>query len=227
MNRTVKIAALVTALCLVSASLFGCNGNAEKAEYFELIKTSSEAAVALESGEILVHESITADVEIEGVNNSGNSETFIYFTNGEVPDFELRATTSIGVDGAAKQYELIKDGDTVLELVDGVGDFVSEKELPDIFANFRVDFELNDIKTVVVESELKGVKVYKLSMTKAYADEFDSEVDGVNTDCTDIAYSYYIDSRGTLQKVVCETASTVTVGGQSQSLVSVVDSAIA
>lgn len=223
MNRIFKIAALGAAVCVLSASLFSCGGDAQNDEYFAAVKNGSELATALDAGEILVHESITASEDIEGGYANGTSETHIRFT-GE--NFELKSTLSSG-ENDSSTYELIKDGDTVIELKNGEGELVTDVELPDVFATFRVDFTAEDIEDVAVETELKGVKSYKLRMTKSYVNGFDSDTEGVVTDCTDVVYTYYITPRGELEKVVSEKSLTVTVGDKAQSVVKVVDSAIA
>ncbi len=227
MNRTVKFAAVGAAACILSASLFSCGGGADKGECYELIKSSSEVATALEVGEILIYESVTADVDIEEYYAGGTSETYIRFTGGENLDFELSTSTAVDADSPASTYELIKSGDTVFELYDGVGNVVENPELPDIFANFRVNFTSDDIKKVEVETGLKGVKAYKLTMTKAYINGFDSKTEDAHTDCTGITYTYYLDTHGELEKVVCETKISVTAGDKTQTVVKVTDSAIA
>ena len=227
MNRTVKFAAIGAAVCILSASLFSCGGGVDKGECYELIKASSEAAAALEAGEILIYESVTADVDIEDCYTGGTTETYIRFTGGEALDFELSSSKAVSIDSPATTYELIKSGDTVFELYDGVGKMLENPELPDIFENFRVNFTAEDIKKVEVETGLKGVKAYKLTMTKAYINSFDSKTESAQTDCNGITYTYYLDPHGELEKVVCETLVSVKAGDKTQTVIKVTDSAIA
>ncbi len=226
MNRIVKLAVLSTAVCALSGMLFACGNDAEINQYYEIVKLGSESAVALDVSEILVHESVTADKDIEGCYLNGTSETYIHFIGDDASDFELNSISSFG-EGDAVTYELIKNDDMILELYNGSGNLVDDAVIPDFFENFRLGFTAQDIKRIDVGVELKGVKSYKFTMSKAYINSFDSEADGVATDCTDVSYTYYIDPYGVLEKVVSETALTVTYGDKTQNVVRVIDSAIA
>lgn len=195
-------------------------------EYYDVVKASSEWAVSLESGEILVHESVTVDENIEGGYVNRSSETYVRFSGENASDFELKSTSS--VDGAESvTYELIKDGDRILALENGEGDFVDGAEVPDIFENLRVEFEATNIKDASVEIGLKGVKSYKLTMNKEYTDSFDSETDGVLYDCTGLIYTYYVNPHGELEKAVYETTASITCGDMVQNVVTVVDATVA
>lgn len=227
MKRTLKTAVLGTALCLSACLLFSCGGSAQTAEYYEAVKTACESALTKESGEILIYESITADTDIENGYKNGSRETYIRFDGTEAPDFEMSVTDTFAGEDEPALYELIKDGDMILELVDGQGSIVTDVELPDIFENFRVDFEADDIKNAEVELRDKGIKCYKLTMKPSFVDSFDGETDGASSDYTAVTYSFYIDSVKRLEKVVCEMAVTVTVGDQTQQVVRVIDSEIA
>lgn len=218
-----KITFLGAVLCLAVTLLFSCTASSEAAEYYDIIKASCESALSKESGEILIYESITADTDLENGYKSGSTETYIYFSGSESPDFEMTVTDS-SENGT---YQLFKDGETVIELFDGEGSIVTDKELPDLFENFRVEFTADDIKKAETEQREKGVKCYKLTMKPSFVDRFDGEADGVSSDYTAITYSFYIDSVKRLEKIVCEMTVTVTADGQTQQVVRVIDSEIA
>ena len=222
MKRTKKITFLGTALCLAVTLLFSCTAGSEAAEYYDIIKASCESALSKEIGEILIYESITTDTDLENGYKSGSSETYIYYSGSESPDFEMTVTDS----GESATYQLFKNGETVIELVDNEGSVVTDKELPDLFENFRVNFTAEDIKKAEAEQHEKGVKCYKLTMKTSFVDSFDSEADGVSSDYTAVTYSFYIDSLKRLEKIVCEMTATVTADGQTQQVVRVIDSQI-
>ena len=227
MKRIQKTAVFATALCLAVSILASCGSKVDVAEYYELIKTSCNSALAIESGEILVYESITADSDMENGYATGSVETYVRFEGNETPDFELSSTKITASTGDYEFYELIKDGDTVIELIDGEGKFAENVQLPDIFENFRVEFTAQDVKSIEIEQREKGVKCYKLIMKSAYIDSFDTETAEVSSDCTALTYSFCIDSLKRLEKVVCEMTLTVSANGQTQKVVRVIDSEIA
>ncbi len=227
MSKTVRIAALGASLLLAASALFSCGNNGQIADSYEIIKESTDKALAIESGEILVYEMNTAAKDIEGYSLNSSSETYIRYTGTESPDFDLNATKTDIASGETEAYELIKDGDSVLELFNGQGEFVEDAEIPDIFELFRVEFGTSDIKSVEVVRMEKGVQLYSLTMSEKYANKFDTEADGVVTDCTGVVLSYYINSVKELQKVVCEYTSTVTVNGESAEVVKAIDAQIA
>ncbi len=227
MNKNVRIAALGAAVCLVASSFFACGSKALITDTYTIIKDSTDKALSIESGEILIYEMNTAEKDIEGHPLNVSTETYIRFTGTENPDFDLNATTDVTATGECTTYELVKDGDTVLELIDGSGSFAPDAEIPDIFEMFRLDFSEEDIKSVELTPTEKGIQLYKLTMSKQYADKFDTEADGVTTDCTEVVLAYYIDAVKNLQKLVCEYTSTVTVDGTSVQVVKAVDAQIA
>ena len=227
MSKTVRIAALGATVLLAVSAFLACGGNAQITDSYKIIKESTEKALENESGEILVYEMNTAAKDIEGYSLNTSSETYIRYTGTESPDFDLNATRTDIASGETEAYELIKDGDNVLELLNGQGEFVEDAELPDIFELFRVEYDTSDIKSVEIKYMEKGVQLYALTMSGKYADKFDTEADGVVTDCTGVVLSYYINSVKELQKVVCEYTSTVTVNGESAEVVKAIDAQIA
>lgn len=227
MNKTVRIASFGAAVCLAAASLFACGNKTLITDTYTIIKESTDKALSIESGEILIYEISTADKNIEGHSLNGSTETYIRFTGTEDPDFDLTATIDDTLIGETTTYELVKDGETVIELVDGNGSFAPDADIPDIFETFRLDFTVSDIKNVEVTPTEKGIQLYKLTMSKDYANKFDTEADGVATDCTDVVLAYYIDAVKNLQKLVCEYTLTVTVDGTAVNVVKAVDAQIA
>lgn len=227
MKKTVKIASLGMAVCLAAASLFACGDKTQITDTYAIIKESTDKALGIESGEILIYEMNTASEDFEGYVLNTSTETYIRFNGTEAPDFDLNATSVVTATGESTTYELIKDGENVLELTNGEGSFVEDAVLPDIFETFRLDFDEGDIKSVEIVRMEKGVQLYELTMTSKYADKFDTEADGASTDCTGVVLAYYIDSVKNLQKLVCEYTSTVTVDGVSKQVVKAVDAQIA
>ncbi len=227
MKKNVRIAALGISLLLAASAAFACGDNGQTAEAYTIIKESTDKALSIESGEILIYEMNTADKDFEGYALNKSSETYIRFTGTEDPDFNLSATITAVDAGQADTYELIKDGENVLELTNGEGAFIEDAVLPDIFELFRLEYDVKDIKSVEVVWLEKGIQLYSLTMNSQYANKFDITEDDMTTDCTDVVLSYYINSVKELQKVVCEYTSTVTVNGESVKVVKAIDAQIA
>ncbi len=227
MKKNVRIAALGISLLLAASAAFACGDNGQTAEAYTIIKESTDKALSIESGEILIYEMNTADKDFEGHILNKSSETYIRYTGTEEPDFDLNATITAIATGETDTYELIKDGENVLELTNGEGAFIEDAVLPDIFEIFRLGYDVKDIKSVEVVWQEKGVQLYSLTMNSQYANKFDATEDGVTTDCTGVVLSYYINSVKELQKVVCEYTSTVTVNGETVNVVKAIDAQIA
>lgn len=225
MNRLYRIAALGAALALASTVLVGCRNEKDISEKLSIISESCEKTVTQESGEILIYKTLKVDTDIEGVAENSSEETYIkYANNTGDPDFTINRTSTVNASEQSSSYEFVKEGDILIELYDGVGNFA--QTAPDIFEGIRLDFDVSDIESIEVTSLSKGVKEYNILMTDEYADTFDSESDGTVIDCTKVVYCYYIDSMLELSNILRETTSTLTHNGESQTMVEFIDAKI-
>lgn len=227
MKKIIKIAALVCALCVFTAAFAGCGATADFSEELSLIADSVTDAVGRESGEVLIHEAVDTETDIEGIFESGYVETYVRFTKGDKLNFSLERNTVLKSGEIASKYELIKDGDAVYELFDGKGKEVEMTEFPDFFESFNINYEAKNVKKVDSEIVGNGVTLYTLTMTAGFADGFDRDVDGVKVDCTAVEYGYYIDTHDVLQKMTVKYTYKVTQEGKTQTVTKLVNSEIA
>ena len=225
MNRFLKIVSLGMALFIGATLLVGCRDEKDITQKIELVFEASDKAISDENGEILIYKTVKLDKDIEGVLVNTSEDTFVQFRNNiDEPDFEL--TRDYSESGAEKstQYQFVKEGDVMIELFDGRGDYA--EVAPDIFEEFKLTFTAADVDYIEVTAKEKGFKEYKFYMTEAYINTFDSEADGLTKDCTDIAYGYYVNNYKNLSNVLREYVYTVTYNGEAQQLIEFVDAKI-
>lgn len=225
MNRFLKILSLVTAL-LVCASLFvGCRNEKDISEKLELIFEACDKAISDESGEILIYRNVLVQTDIKDLLAGITEETYVQFRNNTGdPDFNLTRNTVRSDSDEAVEYEFAKEGEVMIELVNGSGDYATEA--PDIFEEFKLTFTADDVDTIEVTVREKGFKEYLFYMKQSYADSFDSEADGLKKDCVSVTYCYYVDNYKNLSNILREYIYTATYEGESQKLVEFIDAKI-
>lgn len=225
MNRFLKTVSLIMALLIGAVLFVGCRNEKEIAEKLALVFEAFDKATTEESGEILIYKTVKLEKDIPGVLVNTSEDTFVQFRNNiDAPDFDL--TRDYSESGAEKsvQYKFSKEGELMVELVDGMG--VYAEVAPDIFEEFKLSFTAADVDYIEITTKEKGFKEYKFYMTEAYINTFDSEADGLTKDCTDIAYGYYVDNYKNLSNVLREYVYTVTYNGEAQQLIEFVDAKI-
>ncbi len=229
MNKFCRIAALGVAVFLSASMFFGCRDEKDIAEKFAFISESCDKALALESGEILIYDSVKLNKDVEGAAQNGTTETYIVFENGpKSPDFGLEKNVMLDASDKASKYELVKTPETVIEFVDGVGkELPKDTEMPDIFEIFRVSFEASDIEDVTVTLLDKGIRSYTLTMSDEYADKYDFNEGDASSDCTGVVICYYINSVKELSNVTFEITSELTASGETQTVTRFIDAKIA
>lgn len=223
MKALLRTAALLAAFVLV-CTMSACGRNeAAIAESLDAVKESCKVEAEAKSGEICIYKTIKLDTDIEGIAQNSSIETYIKYVNetGD-PDFALTETTKIATSNNSSTRTFEKEGELMLELVDGVGNFATEA--PDIFEELHANFEVQDVESSdVVATGYKGIKEYKFVMTSEYANSFDTERDGAVLDCIAVKYTYSIDGSKDIATILREYTYTITYDGQSQTLVEVVD----
>lgn len=225
MNRFLKMLSLALVLLIGVALFAGCRNEKDISEKLDLIFEACDKAIGDESGEILIHKTVKLNTDIEDILESSTEETFVQFRNnsGE-PDFNLTRDYSATNSDSVSNYEFAKEGEVMIELFDGSGDYATEA--PDIFEEFRVKFTASDVESIEITTQEKGFKEYKLYMKSSYANGFDSEADGLTKDCISVAYCYYVDNYKNLSNILREYVYTVTYEGESQELVEFIDAKI-
>ena len=225
MNRFLKMLSLALALLVGAMLLASCRNEKDISEKLDLIFEACDKAIGDESGELLIHKTVKLDADIEDVLESSTEETFVQFRNNSGdPDFNLTRDYSSKNSANVSNYEFAKEGDVMIELFDGSGNYVTEA--PDIFEEFKVKFTASDVDEMVVTPKEKGFKEYKFYMKAAYANGFDTESDGLKKDCVGVAYCYYVDNYKNLSNILREYVYTVTYGEESQKLTEFIDAKI-
>ena len=229
MNKFCRIAALGVAVLLSASMLFGCRDEKDIADKFAIINESCDRALSLESGEILIYDTVKLDKDVEGVAQNGTTETYIVFENApEDPHFGLERTEILDARDTASKYELIKNDKAVIEFIDGVGkELAIDTEMPDIFEIFRINFDVSDIEDVTVTLLDKGIRAYALTMSDEYANKYDFNEEGISSDCTDVVICYYISSVKDFGNVTFEITSKLTADGETQTVTRFIDAKIA
>ena len=129
MNKFLRGACFAAALVVSTSMLFSCKE--DYSEELAKITETTDKALGLEKGEILVNETFTLEKDIADVAENGTIETFVRFSNGpESPDFELEKTEYMINAGSNPVYTFVKSGETMFELFDGVGEYA--EDAPDI-----------------------------------------------------------------------------------------------
>ncbi len=220
MNRITKIAALTTALCLAATMTVGCRNEKQISNDLAVAIGGSELLLALESGEIMLYESVKLDTDVEGHAVNSVTESYVkYAMNGDALEYDLGATVTRVVGGAITSYDARFENGTFTQTLNHKPVSTDEMPEPDLFERFRIDFTAADVENIDT-AQVQGATLYIVTMGADYVDGFDTETDGVKYDCTEMVYNYYVDGAGVLRQVLSEqTATLTTTDGNSQQVV--------
>ena len=220
MKTTLRIAAAVAALAMTAAMTAGCRNEKQISESLAAAVAGSELLLAKESGEIMIWESVKLDRDVEGHAVNSVTESYVkYVGNGDTLEYDLGATVTRVVGGEKTTYDACQENGAFSQFLDYAPIPESEMARPDIFDRFRIDFTSADVEKVEKASADKGVTFYSMTMTKAYADSFDTAADGVKYDCERVVYNFYIDAAGVLTQVLGEQTAKLTDPEGTQTVV--------
>ncbi len=224
MNKILKTASLSLCLILILSVFSSCRNEKEITKYYDLIKTSCELSIPEEDGEVMVVDSVTPEADVEGVVVGQSSEIYVkFFAAADGYNFDYSKSTEVVSTGERTFYDLMKNDEAMLEVINGQGSIVEDVEIPDFFKWFKIDFSVDDIKNIEVETQLKGVKAYKVEMNSNYADKFDTDI----SECNSVCFTYSIDPSGSLTNVRWDIKSTLTTDAGEQTVLYTADAKIA
>lgn len=215
MKKIWKIAAAALALCAVSAGLFGCRNETEMTGQIDTVKSGIEKTRRLEAGEIMVYTTFKPEYETESLQNSV-TESYTKFINGTTLEYDFTETEKIVSSGKVYSYEATcENGSTV---VSRNGEKLDASEAPDIFAAFSIDYAVADVDKIEM-IELGEQTLYTMTMNDGYAAKADHSEDGVEYDCTQVKFNYYVDAAGIVRTLLSEYTYTVAADENSQTVV--------
>ncbi len=215
MKRITRLAALGLVLSVAGTGLFGC-GSKEYTEQFDMITNSSSKALEATGGKLEIDEKITAEKDIEGVIKSDDTYTHIQYKKGDTLSYELKRYDDVNADVS---YELFTSDMGTFE-VNADGDVTPYSgAAPMIFEYISVNFNIDEVESIEVTSGKEGTKLYSVTTTGAYADKFDTALNGGEYDCTLVTYVYQIDSLSRLKSVTTEYMADFTYNGETQKTV--------
>ncbi len=220
MKKTIRIAAFAAALLSLAVMSAGCRNEKQISEDLSAVVSASEQLIALEAGEIMLHESVKLDNDVEGHAVNSITELYVkYVQKDNVLDYDLGVTVTRVVGGDITSYDARHENGKFEQYLNGEEVSVDQIPEPDLFDRFRIDITAADIENIEVFTK-EGLTCYAMSMMDTYADSFDYEKDGVKYDCTQVVYNYNIDAEGVLRQVLAEKTATLTdASGASQSVV--------
>lgn len=228
MNKLHKIAALAVALIISSTLFLGCDSakiEEQKASNISAVKVGCDKTLAKETGDISVYQMLKVEKEIDGVVKNVSEETYAKYVKTENgTDFSLTKYIYDIIDEepvATEVHTVEKIGDQIIELKNGVGDFVDSA--PDIFEEIYINFDSTEVASTALEDLGKGVNRYTFVMTDDYANSFDRGENGDSVDCTKVVFTYDVDVMSVLSKITKEYTYTLTYGGETQEMVIFVD----
>ena len=224
MKRFCKIAAFCLAFVMITIVAVGCGNKRNFDDSVAFVKAGCDKIITADVGNIFTYKTVMAEKQIEGLIEDGSEETNVKFSrNGEDYDFLLRRYVYSGGEAAAlvSQYSFEKVGETMVELVNGVGGLA--ESAPEIFTEVYLNFESADIESAQVKDLGKGEWEYKFLMSEKFANGFDREENGANFDCTKVVLVYYVDVMSNLSNITKEYTYTFTYEGESQTVVEFFD----
>ncbi len=211
MKNAMKIAAIIAALCFAATMTAGCRNEKQITNDLDIIKSASEKLVEKSAGEIMLYETFKLEEDIEGVAVSNVTQSYVkYAMNGDSREYDLTTTTTRDSDNSVSSYSANFEKGVFTQKLDGKEISKEEHPEPDIFKPFEITVTPADVKNIdTIDQGLSGI-LYVVTTTKAFADSFDYDKDGVKYDCTDVKFNYYVDSRGMLNQIVSERTATIT-----------------
>lgn len=216
-----RIAALALTLCLTSAALLGCRNETKLAEDLSVAKSGLEKASALESGEIMVYETLKTDHDVQDKLQSSVKETYIKFLRGGELEYDFTETEKIAATGEMKTYEATSEKGETIVTRDGV--VVDKSEAPDIFSYFAMDYDVSEVDSIEVINAGEQT-LYTVTMKSDYDVGFSR--DGIDYKCEKALYNYYIDSDGVVRTVLSEFTFEADCNGDVQTVVNFRQAAI-
>jgi len=216
MNKFIRIAALGLAIGIVGAVMSGC-GSDKYAEQYDVLSESSKKTLAIKNGSLVIDENITIPKDIKGILESSASYTQITYTNDGKLEYQLTKYDSADKD-RSEPYKLFTSSAGVFESRGDEKPTEYKGEAPGVLEYLMLDFKLEDVKKIDVEIRSTDT-LYTVTTNAAYADKFDTQINGGEYDCTAVEYVYSIDRLNKIKSVNTEYTADFTYKGETQETV--------
>ena len=215
MKSISKITALIAVFCIIIASMSGCRDEKELEANLAVVIDGCESAISLPSGEIMVYETFKPEANRDDKILESVTETYAKFIQENGLEYDYTGSKKIVSTETVDLLEATQSGGELIVTKNGV--VVSNDEAPDIFKYFKIDYTVTDVENIeIIQSSSENMMLYAVTMTDTYADKFDSESDGVKTNCKKVVYNYYLDYSGTVRNVLINYTLELEYNGETQ-----------